>query len=128
MELEGRITILVDGNKTTVELRDEASRVRFARVELTPSEFCQLLSRTVEVDCKIEIAGLEKIGKKLTVDHLIFEMPEDSERSNREEIARRLAVELCPEGWTPDPYFESRDSFLYKDGKTWARAIIRKWE
>lgn len=124
--IEGRITILVNDNKVLVELRDELSRVKFAKVELTPSEFCRLLSRTVEIDCTIDINGLEKVGKKLIISHLEFEMP-DGGWGNREDTARQLVVEKCPEGWEPDLYFGSRDNFFRRDNKNWVRATIRKW-
>jgi hypothetical protein len=58
---------------------------------------------------------------------LEFEVPKWNTDISDKEQAMELAKEHCPYGWTPDLYFNSQDSFFYKDKKRFARTTIRRW-
>lgn len=45
----------------------------------------------------------------------------------RKKAAADIADRVCPDGWIADHYFNSQNSFYYKDGQTWARTTIRRW-
>lgn len=125
-QYNGRISLLINDDETTIEIYDEVSRECIVVVTLTPEQICTALSRLCRTECTIRVGNLERVGKKLLIDHLIFPMPEYS-FNNKKEIASKEALRLCPEGWLPDNYFGSQNSFFVKDVKTYARTTIRKW-
>lgn len=125
---DGRITFLVGTDKTTIEIHDRSAGVMFVRIELTPEQLSSALSRLAWTPCeKMEVFGLDKLGKTREVNVLVFEVPEGSEWNKRKEIAIKEAERVCPEGWTVDKYFGSKDSFFTKDGKPYAQTFIRRW-
>lgn len=129
MELkDGRITFLVNDGGATIEFYDAEACVTFAKATLTAEELCNAMSRLMHTDCRMEVQHLDKIGKTLEHKELIFEMPEDLfYEKGRNELATKLAKKNCPEGWTPECYFSSQNSFFNKDGKHMARCNIRRW-
>jgi len=122
---DGRITMLASENGMIIELRDNDASVVFAKVEMNTKQLAQALSRLGYTTCKIEVQGLDKLGKKMEIDKLVFEIPDDW--YNEKELAMTLVKEKCPEGWTPDLYFNSQNSFFIKDGVRFARTTIRRW-
>ena len=130
MQLDGDITILVDGEKVKFEFRDEHSRVRFLVVEMDPVQFCAALGRLAHRPIKMDFRGLDKIGKVQEHRTMDFPMPEGTPRYDRtaqKMIAREEAERLCSDGWEPDPFFNSQDSFFDLDGFMYARTTIRRW-
>lgn len=125
--MDCKITFLVNYDQdTTIQLHDPVSSITFAEVHLTNDQLAMALSRLGYTPCKIELRGLDKVGKKMIVDKLEFEMPLYT-FSTRKEIAYAEADRVCPEGWEADLYFGSQNSFFKKDGKEYARTTIRKW-
>lgn len=127
-----RISILIGNDKTRIEVKDNTSTISFLRLELTPDQLSRTLSRQmyVEVD-SAELVGVEKIGKKMQHDKFVFELiGEQADRQNRDKVYE-LAIEKLIEAnmteWIPDSYFGAKDSFYTQDGKTFARATIRRW-
>ena len=129
MELnDGRITILVDENGCKIEIKDNDANVTMVRVNLTVEQFCQAMGRLGNTKCeKLEVFGLDKIGKKMENKHFEFPFDRKCEWSERGEVAYEEALKVCPEGWYPDKYFGSQNSFFIKDGQEYARVIIRRW-
>ncbi len=127
MELsDGRITILVSEETTRIELRDGEADTTFARVELTSNQFCQALSRLSQTKCKMDVRGLDVIGKKMVHKKFEFKMPKFN-YSNREQAACDAVQEKCPDGWEPDLYFNAQNSFFIRDETEYARTTIRRW-
>jgi hypothetical protein len=128
MKLKCKISLLVDKNGARIELHDEPSGLTFFVAQMSAENFMGALGRLgySEVD-KAEVFNLGKIGKKLLISKLEFEMPEGVLHKEQCEVAYRLALEKCPEGWEPDNYFNSQDSFFYKNEKRCARATIRRY-
>lgn len=128
MELEqATISILVGSEETTIELHDKKSGTLFCRATLTPEALSKCLSRTAYVECKVVVAGLDNLNKKLVVDKLEFEISKTSYEKKKDN-AYDTALIACPPGWEVDNYFGSQTSFFTKDGKNYARATIRKYE
>jgi hypothetical protein len=131
MKIKGAISILGNTDEVEIEIYDPQSRCVFVSLVLTPSEFCQAaFGRLVRIPCTILVDNLEKVGKELNLDKIRFELPKDylyANKSDLKEKAEELAVKNCPEGWTPDLYFGSQNSFFEKDGKLWAQTTIRTW-
>jgi len=128
MELSNaKISILVNDDRTTIDVKDSDAAITFLKIELTPEQLSQCLSRLVNVKCESAIVcDLDKVGKKHTNKKLEFKMPSESMYKDVD-TATKLAKENCPDGWEPDLYFGSQESFFYKDGELWAECTIRKW-
>ena len=130
MNIDVKVTILLDEAGLRIQLTDANSGVRFCNVKLHPKAACAAMGRLSQTPGKAEIYGLENVGKYLIFETLIFEMPEHDEYDCGEdtrEIAAREAERLCPEGWTPDKSFNSQDTF-WKDGdKRMAKTTIRSY-
>ena len=128
MEIKNaKISILVDGDKTRIEIKDGDAAVTFIRVELTPEQLSKCLSRLSSVECKATVDNLEHVGKTHTCKRFEFPLTDDVNYDNKKEIAKELAVSLCPDGWEPDLYFGSQDSFFTKGDEQWAKCTIRRW-
>ena len=125
----GRINIFIGEESTTIELFDNDAATLFAKVTLTPQQLSAALSRVARTDCKIEVLGLDRVGKKMEWKKHEFKLPErmPEEPKARNEILKVMANQTCPEGWIAEPSFTSQDSF-FEQGKTkYARCTIRRW-
>jgi len=128
MRLENaKITMLFSEDGLRIELRDGDANITFARVTLNPAKACHAMSRLCNVECECEVVGLDLVGKHMVHKPLEFEIG-NVEYKNRKDTAILLASEKCPDGWVPDLYFGSQDSFFVKDGVNMARCTIRRWE
>lgn len=130
MEIQAAITILFDDNGLNIEVEDRISGQMFLKIRLNQKQTCQALSRLAYTHCqKAEVFYLERIGKKMEMADLQFQMPPGSAEygDGRKEAAAKEALRVAPKGWTPSTYFGSQDSYFYKDGELWARTTIRRW-
>ena len=127
MKLEGRISVLINRDGTTIEVEDENANARFLKITLTPEQLSAALSRQMAVECEIEVRGLEKIGKKHENKRFEFEIPSDLANSRNENELQKLAQSLLSDGWIAERYFSSQDSFFKKNGVQYARCTIRRW-
>jgi len=127
MKLEGRISVLINRDGTTIEVEDENANARFLKITLTPEQLSAALSRQMAVECEIEVRGLEKIGKKHENKRFEFEIPSDLASSRNDLELQKLAQSLLNDGWIAEGYFSSQDSFFKKDGVQYARCTIRRW-
>lgn len=125
MELkESAITILINRDRTTIELHDKSSGQVFAVVTLTPDQLSQALSRTSYTDCHTIVANLDTLNKKMENIRYEFEIPD--RRLGKGELTK-LCSKSMPVGWISDDLYESQDSFFTRDGKQYARVTIRRW-
>ena len=127
MKLEGKISILINPDATTIEVEDENANTRFLTITLTPEQLSAALSRQMAIECEIEVKGLEKIGKKHENKSFEFEIPSDLASSRNENELQKLAQSLLNDGWIAESYFSSQNSFFKKDGVQYARCTIRRW-
>lgn len=128
---DGRITILVSEEGTTIEIKDNKASTTFCKVTLTPKQFSQALSRLSQTKCEVEVFGLDKIGKKHENETFIFEIPKELRSSTKSKELTELCIKSLNEHdmaeWKPDGYFASQNTFSEKEGKTYANAVIRRW-
>lgn len=127
MKLQGRISILINREYTTIEVEDENANARFLRITLTPEQLSASLSRQMAIECEIEVNELFKIGKKHENKSFEFEIPNELESSRKEFELHKLAQSLLSDGWIADKYFSSQNSFFKENGKKYARCTIRRW-
>lgn len=126
--IDGRITVLINKDYTTIELHDTLSGGKFAQIKLSPEQLSSALSRLSHTKCEIELHGLDRLNKKMEWQKLVFEIGNVNrfEKDAKSKIFEKGLL-ACPEGWELDNYFDSQDSFFEKDGIKYARATIRRW-
>lgn len=129
MELKSKLTILIDEEYTTIEVKDEKSSQRVLSIKVSPLEFQKALARIACCDCDVyyNTKSFDKIGKTLEVKSFSFPLPECNFQ-NRRDIAKEEVLKICPTGYIPDVSFSSQDSFTEKDGKKYAKTTIRTWK
>ena len=110
------------------ELYDQVSGTTFARVTMTADQFAKALGGLGNCKCaKAEVFALDRLNKKHEHKTFAFPLFEDVGFGDRKPAAIQAAKDAAPVGWTPDCSFSSQNSFFQKDGKPWARTIIRRW-
>ena len=129
MELKnGKITIMTNKDGCDIHIDDGDASITMVKIHLTTEQFCQAIGRLAYTTCeKLEVFGLDKIGKKMDNKFLEFPFDKKCKWSERDELAYEEALRFCPEGWYPDKYFGSQNSFFIKDGQEYARVVIRRW-
>ena len=127
MKLKGKISILINREYTTIEIEDDNANARFLTIKLTPEQLSEALSRTMCVDCEIEVKGLEKVGKTHENKSFEFEIPKELASSRNENQLQTIVQSLLTDGWISDGYFSSQNSFFVRDGQQMARCTIRRW-
>lgn len=130
---KGAITFLVNQGRTTIEIHDHESNITFAEIRLTDEQVVQMMSRLSFTDCDISVFGLDKIGKKMESTSFEFELPEGFKRNNgdNDNVLNRVCWDALKKSafstWEPQLYFGSQNSFFSKDGKQYARTVVRRW-
>jgi len=130
MKINGSITVLINKESTTIEIWDVDANLLIADITLDPEQLSMALSRLSNTPCKelkINDFCLDKLGKTMIYKSFEFELPDDTDYSNRVERAEEIIKKICPEGWISDNYFDSQNSFFTKNNKQYARCIIRTW-
>ncbi len=131
MKIKGRLTILVSGESTTIQISDDNASVRIIEIKITPEELSLLLSRRADLPVEMNVYNLEKVGKTHEHARYLFEIPDELNSSTKSLELTELCIEsLAKDGmtdWTPDSYFGSQDSFRGSNGKYFANAVIRRW-
>lgn len=127
MKLDGQISIRIEREHTTIEVRDDNACTTFLEITLTPEQLSSALSRLSNTDCKIELRNVDRVGK--THENKTFEFPikytdsqNDLELSCNEELFLKGMYE-----WKPDHYYGSQNSKFRKGEEKWARVTIRRW-
>lgn len=122
MKVDAKLSISIGDEKTIITIRDCKSNIQFLELVVDNNMLLRALGRFGLVECDCELRGLENVGKKLVIDSMVFIVPRHDK-----DLAGEIADECCPAGWIPDKSFSAQDSFLYKDGKIFAKTTIRKW-
>lgn len=127
MKINAEITILFSDDGLSIEITDSDAFVSFCELNLNQEQTCKALSRLGNCSVvKCDVRGLDRIGKILETDKLDFSLG-DCSCTKLRETAIRLVHENCPEGWTPDCWFDSQDSIYIENGMYRARTTIRRW-
>ena len=123
-EIKGKISILFGEDGLRIEVKDPKSAQTFLKIKLDQQQTCEALSRIAYTECVMEANGLDRVGKKMEIDTMQFSIPERDK-----DLAIEMAIDKCPDGWEVVPYFNSKDSFQYKNSSKnyQARCTIRRW-
>ena len=117
-----------DGDYIAVAIDDaDASLREVVKIELSLEEYARAITGICSRPGKgvVREKQLRHIGKKMEHKSLVFELTQDAYRNK--DMAKMMAADVCPEGWEPDLYFGSQESFFCKGRKNFARTTIRRW-
>lgn len=133
--LEGGLSITYhrdhkDMSVITLRIEDADANAIIAEIKLSAEEFCKCaLGNLHSLKCNVDVFDLDNIGKQHINETMEFPIPKEAtaygERNGQ--MLKDLADEACPDGWTPDYYFNSQNSFTRRDGQDYARCTIRTW-
>jgi len=125
-----RISILINGEGTTIEVYDTKSSLQIMEIKLTPEQLSQALGRLGHTKCEVILSGIENVDKTHENEYFTFEIPEELERNAKGALNQKCLKALKEAGkedWTPDNNYNSQNSFSRKEGKFYATSIIRRW-
>lgn len=128
--IDGRVSLLVSGESTTLEVYDKNAASMIIKVEFTPEEFCSMLGRVAMVAADVKVYDLTKVGKSHQHKSFEFEILESMANQKNAEILSSIAqahLDEEGEGWIADKYFGAKNSFFKKDGVQFARVVARRW-
>lgn len=129
--LDASITILVNVEYTEIRITNNQSNTDFVRAKLTPEQLSMCLSRMGNTKCEVDVYGLDKIGKTHENTKFEFEILDSMHKKGNEVSLHATCIESLQkqgmEGWIPDAYYGSQDSFFSRNGKHFARVTIRRW-
>lgn len=114
-KLKGQITITRpmgnNYNHVRIMIKDENSRAQFIEVEIKLDDFTRALTGQGAIPMEFTPRGLHVVGKIKEVQKLDFPLPPDTDYTKYKEVAKESAYRQCYEGFTPDLYFGSQNSF-----------------
>ena len=115
------------GDFISITISGQNSRVEVMEVKMPIAEFAKAI--TGQGYCKGVgiLRGADKFGLKMENKPFEFKLPDSSDWKTRKSDAAGVVKFVCPDGWEPDSYFSSQDSFFSKGGEQWARCTIRRW-
>ena len=132
-QIEGQISIIASyEDSINIKIHDKTSGITFVDMTLTREQFVNAAMNRLgnaEVS-QMEVRGLDKVGKKMEMKHFEFPLPDDaSYRDERaaEIVLRDMVADNRFGEWEPEISFGSRGSFFEKDGKQYARILLRRW-
>jgi hypothetical protein len=127
-----RITILIQDKDIEFKFYDYLSCKTFFIFSLNFSNFIKALGRLAYVKCKsASVLNLAYLNKKMIHKPFSLRISKSlysNSYSKRKEI-EDLIKKKCPEGWIPDLYLNSQDSFKidHTNNQYFVNTIIRKY-
>lgn len=128
MKINGSISIFFNTNGLIIKAYDRDAGIEFVEIKLSQEQVCAAFSRFNRTPCEaIELRGFENVGKRIEKKQFEFPISSHLDKWRDLSVVAEIARDICPVGWTPDCYFEPKDSFFEKDGEPWARCYISRW-
>lgn len=129
-EIKAKVTFLINRDISILEIFDDDSKITIARLEFSPYQIVQLLSRLGNTDVeRCQICGFDIAGKNRLTDKIEIEIPKAVYDKHDEGTLYEYCKQFCPEGWEMSSYFGSKGStrFDFIENKCYAVANLMKW-
>lgn len=125
--MKGNISIGRDSrNSINIEIQDEASRINFLKVKMTPEQFAMVLTGLSMVNVDFEVKGLSKVGLTKVIESRKVSCPISS--YDRKILSQWLVENCQEEGWKIDTYLGSQRSITYENGITFLNYKVYRYE
>lgn len=127
MKINTKITITrSSSDEIKLRVRDEASRLEFLEIRLTPHDFAMALTGLSEVKCEsAAVTGLENVGKTKITENRSVLCPLDTH--SKEELADWLIQNAQEPGWILSPYLGSQRSVQYEGDRRRLNYVVYKY-
>ena len=109
----------------TIRLADEASRVGFVEVSLTPEQFALAITGLCLSDVDVTCRGLDVVGKTVVKERREIFCPIKS--YDKKVFEQWLTDNAQEEGWKLPVYLGSQGSITYKDDGAILRYSVYKY-
>jgi hypothetical protein len=128
MKINANICISRDSSDTMrLKVRDEASRVTFLELQISPHDLMMALTGLGYVDAKTaEVRGLDVVGKEKITETRSTEYPGVSYES-REKMEAWLCENCQEPGWIINPYLRSQSSISSNGDTTILRYSVSRF-
>jgi len=131
--MKGKITISSPtcGNSdkcVQIQIKDQASRIRFVDVKISYETFARALMGLSEQSCDLTVRGIDHVGKNKITEPFSFQV--DADIFKRKDLAIKRCEELDLMGcWIYSKYFDSQSSFTINErGETIAHTTRYRFE
>lgn len=112
-------------NKIHIEVQCSESLAHFLAIELTTDEFAMLVTGCHQSDIKMEVRGLDKVGKTRVLEKRQVICPLKS--YDKDELGAWLTENCQEEGWLLSTYLGSQSSTKSVDNGTLLNYSVCKW-
>lgn len=122
----GKVMCSREPDYMTVEIEDALSGIRFLSIDMSMEQFGKVLAGGGSVPVKIEVMGLDNIGKRYEHKPFKFVMTKEDFESigkglpyteNKAALAKWVRENVKEEGWYIDAYLGSQGS-IHQDYNT----------
>ncbi|WP_239354793.1 hypothetical protein [Providencia rettgeri] len=119
--MKGKLTISRpsygdDREKINIVVKCDVSKLRFLSLEIDYADFAKCITGLSEVDCELEVSGLENVGKKRITEQRSVICPI---KSYEKRVLRDWLINNKQEdGYILDAYLGSQSSVQYCDEGT----------
>ncbi|MBQ0339640.1 hypothetical protein J9236_00095 [Providencia rettgeri] len=119
--MKGKLTISRpsygdDREKINIVVKCDVSKLRFLSLEIDYADFAKCITGLSEVDCELEVSGLENVGKKRITEQRSVICPI---KSYEKRVLRDWLINNKQEdGYILDPYLGSQSSIKMCDEGT----------
>lgn len=117
-------------NKIHIEVQCSESLAHFLAIELTTDQFAMLVTGCHQSDIKMEVRGLDKVGKRriredrqVVCDHVDYGI----NSYDSDALERWIEYHCREHGWTINSSLRSQKSIILVDGGVQLNYSVCKW-
>ncbi len=108
-----------------IRIRDEASRIEFVDMQMTPHDFAVAITGLSDVKGDMSVRGLAFVGMEKVMEDRRIRCPLDT--YSREELEKWLAENGKEDGWIVAPYLGSQNSVARSASGTYLNYRVYKF-
>lgn len=112
-------------NKIHIEVQCSESLAHFLAIELTTDEFAMLVTGCHQSDIKMEVRGLDKVGKRRIREERQVKCP--LKTWDRDALSKWIDEHCQEDGWLVSNYLDSQKSIKSVDDGTLLNYSVCKW-
>jgi hypothetical protein len=116
-----------DGHYAQITVDDRDAVRGMIKIEMSMKSLALAITGQGCIEGKGTARNIERVGTIMENKDFTFFIGGDDYGNAQKARAIEEAQRICPAGWTPDLSFSSQNSFFKRDGKQFARTIIRRW-
>ena len=112
---------------TEIEVFDADKNDLVVKIKLNPRQFAAILHKRKRVPCECNINS-ENTNKKERKKVFAFQITDEILRGELIETCKQAMKKAHLQDWEAENLYYGQNAFFWKNGKKYARTIIRKFE